>query len=165
MRAKTCAWSPSRWQPWRCRCRTRIAPCADGFPCHSREVLAAAMRARCAQAGGAARKSFANGAREILQRVVALPLAWRERPGSGDLARLGIVDGDHRRKRRQARALEAPTRTIADNSAGIIDPTKVVRLALENAVSVADVLLLSEATMTEPPELESLPVAFAFVDL
>jgi chaperonin GroEL len=82
------------------------------------------------------------------------------------------------------RALEAPTRTIADNSgyddgvvvermragsgnegfdaatgvyrdlveAGIIDPTKVVRMALENAVSVAGVLLLSEATMTELPE-------------
>jgi chaperonin GroEL len=33
--------------------------------------------------------------------------------------------------------------------AGIIDPTKVVRIALENAVSVASVLLLSEATMTE----------------
>jgi chaperonin GroEL len=33
--------------------------------------------------------------------------------------------------------------------AGIIDPTKVVRLALENAVSVASVLLLTEATMTE----------------
>jgi chaperonin GroEL len=33
--------------------------------------------------------------------------------------------------------------------AGIIDPTKVVRVALENAVSVASVLLLSEATMTE----------------
>jgi len=82
------------------------------------------------------------------------------------------------------RALEAPTRAIADNSgfddgvviermragtgnhgldaargvycdlveAGIIDPTKVVRMALENAVSVASVLLLSEATMTELPE-------------
>jgi chaperonin GroEL len=36
--------------------------------------------------------------------------------------------------------------------AGIIDPTKVVRMALENAVSVASVLLLSEATMTEVPE-------------
>ena len=33
--------------------------------------------------------------------------------------------------------------------AGIIDPTKVVRVALENAVSVAGVLLLTEATMTE----------------
>jgi chaperonin GroEL len=82
------------------------------------------------------------------------------------------------------RALEAPTRQIAENSglddgvvvdrmrtgtgafgldaatgqyvdlveAGIIDPTKVVRLALENAVSAAGVLLLTEATMTEIPE-------------
>jgi chaperonin GroEL len=38
--------------------------------------------------------------------------------------------------------------------AGIIDPTKVVRVALENAVSVASVLLLTEATMTEIPESE-----------
>ncbi|NLS08304.1 chaperonin GroEL [Rhizobium sp. P32RR-XVIII] len=36
--------------------------------------------------------------------------------------------------------------------AGIVDPTKVVRVALENAVSVASVLLLTEATMTEIPE-------------
>ncbi|MGB8897258.1 MAG: chaperonin GroEL [Pseudolabrys sp.] len=83
------------------------------------------------------------------------------------------------------RALEAPTRQIAENSAadggvvvarmlsgtgnegfdagrkeyvdlieaGIIDPTKVVRIALENAVSVASILLLTEATMTEIPEV------------
>jgi chaperonin GroEL len=82
------------------------------------------------------------------------------------------------------RALEAPTRQIAENSsvdggvvvnqmragtgnmgfdaarkeyvdlveAGIIDPTKVVRIALENAVSVASLLLLTEATLTEVPE-------------
>jgi len=82
------------------------------------------------------------------------------------------------------RALEIPTRQIAENSAvdggvvvarmlegtgnlgfdaaqkryvdlveaGIIDPTKVVRIALENAVSVASVLLLTEATMTEIEE-------------
>jgi len=39
--------------------------------------------------------------------------------------------------------------------AGIIDPTKVVRIALENAVSVASVLLLAEATLTEIPEPKS----------
>ncbi len=82
------------------------------------------------------------------------------------------------------KALEAPTRQIAENSsadggvvvakmrggsgnlgfdaaegtyvdlmeAGIVDPTKVVRVALENAVSIASVLLLSEATLTEIPE-------------
>jgi chaperonin GroEL len=37
-------------------------------------------------------------------------------------------------------------------AAGIVDPTKVVRLALQNAVSVASVLLLTEATLTEVPE-------------
>ena len=36
--------------------------------------------------------------------------------------------------------------------AGIIDPTKVVRLALENAVSAASVLLLTEVTMTDVPD-------------
>ena len=82
------------------------------------------------------------------------------------------------------RALTAPTRQIAENSAadggvvvarmlesegmigfdaakneyvdlleeGIVDPTKVVRIALENAVSVASLLLLTEATMTEIDE-------------
>jgi chaperonin GroEL len=87
------------------------------------------------------------------------------------------------------RALEAPARQIALNSAvdggvvvskmleaasnvgfdaarkryvdlfeaGIIDPTKVVRVALENAVSVASVLLLTEATMTEIPEKKKSP--------
>jgi chaperonin GroEL len=82
------------------------------------------------------------------------------------------------------RALETPTRQIAENSgvdggvvvdrmrngagaygydagrgayvdlvdAGIIDATKVLRVALENAVSVAGVLLLTEATLTEVPE-------------
>jgi chaperonin GroEL len=41
---------------------------------------------------------------------------------------------------------------VALLEAGIVDPTKVVRIALENAVSVASVLLLTEATMTDLPE-------------
>jgi chaperonin GroEL len=41
--------------------------------------------------------------------------------------------------------------------AGIIDPTKVVRIALENAVSVASTLLLTEATMTDIPEKRTPP--------
>jgi chaperonin GroEL len=90
------------------------------------------------------------------------------------------------------RALETPTRQIAENSgldagvvvtkmresqeldqpvgidastgeyvnlveSGIIDAAKVVRLALENAVSVAGILLLTEATMTDMPETEHPP--------
>jgi chaperonin GroEL len=44
--------------------------------------------------------------------------------------------------------------------AGIIDPTKVVRIGLENAVSIAGVLLLAEATLTEieEPEKERVPL-------
>ena len=37
---------------------------------------------------------------------------------------------------------------------GIIDPTKVVRSALENAASAAATLLTTEATVTEIPEKE-----------
>jgi chaperonin GroEL len=43
--------------------------------------------------------------------------------------------------------------------AGIIDPTKVMRIALENAVSVAGILLLTEATLTEVPEEKKEPQA------
>jgi chaperonin GroEL len=48
---------------------------------------------------------------------------------------------------------------------GIIDPTKVVRLALENAVSVAGVLLLTEATMTEVPEPKQEAASMAAADM
>lgn len=48
---------------------------------------------------------------------------------------------------------DAARKTYVDLvEAGIVDPAKVVRVALENAVSVASVLLLTEATMTEIPE-------------
>jgi len=40
------------------------------------------------------------------------------------------------------------------NKAGIIDPTKVVRMALENAVSAAGLLLTSEVAIFEKPEKE-----------
>lgn len=40
---------------------------------------------------------------------------------------------------------------------GIIDPTKVVRVALENAASVAGMLLTTEATITEIPKKETTP--------
>ena len=49
--------------------------------------------------------------------------------------------------------------------AGIVDPTKVVRIALENAVSVASVLLLTEATMTELPERKPERVSQPEMDL
>ena len=41
--------------------------------------------------------------------------------------------------------------------AGVIDPTKVSRIALENAASVAGLLLTSEATIVEKPEDKKAP--------
>ncbi len=39
--------------------------------------------------------------------------------------------------------------------AGVIDPTKVTRIALENAASVASLLLMTEATIVDKPEEKS----------
>lgn len=41
--------------------------------------------------------------------------------------------------------------------AGVIDPTKVARVALENAASVAGLLLTTECTIVEKPEKEKTP--------
>jgi len=44
-------------------------------------------------------------------------------------------------------------------SAGVIDPTKVSRAALENAASIASLLITTEALVTEKPEEEKAPPA------
>lgn len=88
-----------------------------------------------------------------------------------------------------ARALEAPMRTIADNSgvegrvvvqkvkeakgsqgfdaatleykdldkAGVIDPAKVVRLTVQNAASIAGMILTTEAAIGEPADIDDEP--------
>jgi chaperonin GroEL len=54
--------------------------------------------------------------------------------------------------------LDASTGRYVDLlAAGIVDATKVVRVGLENAVSVASVLLLTEATITEIREKKETP--------
>ena len=39
--------------------------------------------------------------------------------------------------------------------AGIVDPTKVVRVALQNAASVAGLLITTEAMITDRPKKDS----------
>jgi chaperonin GroEL len=41
--------------------------------------------------------------------------------------------------------------------AGVVDPTKVTRSALQNASSIAGLLLTTEAVVTELPEKEKAP--------
>jgi chaperonin GroEL len=51
------------------------------------------------------------------------------------------------------------TNTVEDMvKGGIIDPTKVTRSALENAASIAAMILTTEALVTEVPEKEKTPV-------
>lgn len=103
-----------------------------------------AVENEAAQCGGDERtgllilkRSLEAPARQIAENSAADPgvVVQRMREGSGnygfDAARGTYVD-----------LLEA----------GIVDPAKVVRIALENAVSVAGVLLLTEATLTDSPE-------------
>ncbi|MBA7713093.1 60 kDa chaperonin [subsurface metagenome] len=40
---------------------------------------------------------------------------------------------------------------------GIIDPTKVVRSSLENAASIAAMVLITESLVTDIPEKEKMP--------
>jgi chaperonin GroEL len=42
-------------------------------------------------------------------------------------------------------------------TAGIMDPTKVTRVALQNAASVAGLLVTTECVMSEIPEKEKTP--------
>jgi chaperonin GroEL (HSP60 family) len=64
----------------------------------------------------------------------------------------GVVVGDLKRGT-GAHGFDAARGVFCDLvEAGIVDPTKVVRTALENAVSVAGTLLLTEATLTEVKE-------------
>jgi chaperonin GroEL len=66
----------------------------------------------------------------------------------------GVVVGEMRRGTAN-HGFDAARGTFCDLlEAGIVDPTKVVRVALENAVSVAGTLLLTEATLTEVREPE-----------
>lgn len=83
---------------------------------------------------------------QILKRALSIP--------SRQIAENSAVDGGvvvaEMLKGKGAYGFDAASNSYVDLvDAGIIDPTKVVRIALENAVSVAGTLLLTEATMTE----------------
>ncbi|MFN8521967.1 MAG: chaperonin GroEL [Chloroflexota bacterium] len=87
----------------------------------------------------------------ILRRALEEPTRQIAANSSVD----GGVVVDRMRAGTGSYGLDAATGKYVDlMEAGIIDPTKVVRIALENAVSVASVLLLTEATLTKVPEPE-----------
>jgi chaperonin GroEL len=86
----------------------------------------------------------------IVRRALEEPLRMIARNAGHD----GAVVVDKVRSENDATiGFDADTEEIVDMVAkGVIDPTKVVRVALQNAASIASLLLTTEACITDAPE-------------
>ena len=92
---------------------------------------------------------------EIVRRAIQTPLRQIAENAGQDGA---VVAGDVLRKDEYAYGYDAQTGEYKDLvAAGIIDPTKVVRTALQDAASVAALLITTEAMVAERPEKKSAP--------
>ena len=85
----------------------------------------------------------------IVSRAIEEPLRWiaqnAGQEGSIVVSKVKELTGDH--------GFNADTEKYVDLvRAGVIDPTKVVRCALQNAASIAGLMLTTEAMVSERPE-------------
>jgi chaperonin GroEL len=86
---------------------------------------------------------------QIVRRAIEEPLRWI----SANAGWEGSVVIDKVKNGKGAFGFNAATEEFEDLlKAGIIDPTKVVRTALQNAASVAGLLLTTEALVADKPE-------------
>jgi chaperonin GroEL len=86
---------------------------------------------------------------QIVQRALEEPLRWIARNAGAD----GSVVLDKVKNGKGAFGFNAATEEFEDLvKAGVVDPTKVVRVALENAASVAGLLITTEAMIAEKPQ-------------
>jgi chaperonin GroEL len=87
----------------------------------------------------------------IVKRAIEEPLRWIARNAGLD----GPVVLEKVRDAKGSFGFNAATESFEDLSkAGIMDPTKVVRTALQNAASVAGLMLTTEAMVAEKPKEE-----------
>lgn len=85
----------------------------------------------------------------IVQKALEEPLRWIASNAGAD----GSVVLDKVKSGKAAFGFNAATEEYEDLvKAGIVDPTKVVRTALQNAASVAGLLITTEAMIAEKPE-------------
>jgi chaperonin GroEL len=85
----------------------------------------------------------------VVRRALEEPARWIAQNAGWD----GAVVLDKIKNNKGAYGFNAATEQFEDLvKAGIIDPTKVVRTALQNASSVAGLLLTTEAMVSEKPE-------------
>jgi chaperonin GroEL len=85
----------------------------------------------------------------VLRRALEEPI----RQIANNAGHEGSVVVERVKNEKGAQGFNAETEKYEDlTKAGVIDPTKVVRFALQNAASVASLLLTTEATVAEKPE-------------
>jgi chaperonin GroEL len=99
----------------------------------------------------------AIGARVVF-RSLESPLRWIAQNAGFE----GGVVVDRVRNEKPGHGLNAVTGDYVDLfSAGVIDPVRVTRAALENAASIAGLMLTTEATVVDKPEEEEVDAAAA----
>ena len=91
---------------------------------------------------------------QILRRALEHPIRFIAENAGAE----GSIVLDRVRAKKGGFGYNAETDTYEDLvAAGVIDPTKVVRSALQNAASIAGLLLTTEAVVVEKPKDENLP--------
>ncbi|MCK5433934.1 MAG: chaperonin GroEL, partial [Dehalococcoidales bacterium] len=92
----------------------------------------------------------------IVRQAMDEPIRWIAINAGRD----GAVIVDAVKKGKAGVGYDAEADDFGDMvSKGIIDPTKVVRSALENAASIAAMVLITESLITDIPEKENAPGA------
>jgi len=92
---------------------------------------------------------------DIVRRALTAPIRQIAQNAGHDGA---VVSGNLLRENNEAMGFNAATDTYEDLAkAGVIDPTKVVRTALQDAASVAGLLITTEAAIVDIPEDKAAP--------
>jgi len=96
-----------------------------------------------------------EGDQQIGINIVKRALEEPARQIAGNAGREGSVIVERLKNEKGSFGFDASTEEFTDMiKAGIIDPTKVVRFALQNAASVASLLITTEAMVAEKPRKE-----------
>jgi len=89
---------------------------------------------------------------DIVKQAIVEPLRWIAKNAGFD----GSIVIEKVKNEKGGFGFNAQTEQYEDlTKAGVIDPTKVVRCALQNAASVASLLITTEAMIAEKPKRES----------
>jgi chaperonin GroEL len=92
---------------------------------------------------------------QIIRRAIEEPMRWIAQNAGQEGS---IVVSKVKEQKSQDEGFNAATETYEDLvKAGVIDPAKVVRSALQNASSIASLLLTTEALVSEIPEEKKEP--------